>query len=374
MIPAKLPRICSGMDPDPAAASPTGGSAAAASPPTSSSSLIFLGTGCSGTLPDARCLIQPSVPPCAVCSTSLSLPPDRNPNYSQDCKIDLDPSEFSSCLKFDKSIRISSIVVMCNTSLLIDYCHDDGAHKYILIDVGKTFREQVLRWFVHYKVSSIDSIILTHEHADAILGLDDVWVALPSSQRNDSDQVPIFLTQFTMDSVAARFPNMVSQKLQVGDDFARPAEFDWRIIEGDVDKPFVASELEFLPLPVMHGEDYVCLGFLFGRKVRVAYLSDVSRIPQRTEHAISKSGAGQLDLLILETNRLHGEGDSRSCHLTLSQSLNAVKRICPKQALLIGMNHEFEHHRENQMLAGWSRREGIPVQLAHDGLRIFIDL
>ncbi|KAJ1294408.1 hypothetical protein BS78_01G144400 [Paspalum vaginatum] len=330
------------MDPDPATASPTGGSAAAASPPTSSSSLIFLGTGCSGALPDARCLIQPSSPPCAVCSTSLSLPPDRNPNYR------------------------------CNTSLLIDYCHDDGVHKYILIDTGKTFREQVLRWFVHYKVSSIDAIILTHEHADAVLGLDDVWVALPSSQRNDSIQVPIFLTQFTMDSVAARFPNMVSQKVQVGDDFARPAELDWTIIEGDVDKPFVASELEFLPLPVMHGEDYVCLGFLFGRKVRVAYLSDVSRIPHKTEHAISKSGAGQLDLLILETNRLHGAGDARSCHLTLSQSLDAVKRICPKQALLIGMNHEFEHHRETRC---WQDGlAGIPVQLAHDGLRIFINL
>lgn len=315
---------------------------------SSSSSLIFLGTGCSGALPDARCLIQPSEPPCTVCSTALSLPPDRNPNYR------------------------------CNTSLLVDYCHDDGTHRYILIDVGKTFREQVLRWFVHHEVPSIDSVILTHEHADAVLGLDDLWVALPSCQRNGSAKVPVFLTQFTMDSVAARFPNLVEQKLQGIDDFARPAQLHWTIIEGDVDKPFVASELEFWPLPVMHGEDYVCLGFLFGRKARVAYLSDVSRILPRTEHAISKSGTatgqGQLDLLILETNRLHGAGDGRSCHLTLSQSLDAVKRIRPKRALLIGMNHEFEHHRENQLLARWSCRERIPVQLAHDGLRVFIDL
>ncbi|PAN45970.1 hypothetical protein PAHAL_9G154700 [Panicum hallii] len=270
------------MDPDPAPTSPAGGAAAGASPPPSS--LIFLGTGCSGALPDARCLIQPSAPPCAVCSTALSLPPDRNPNYR------------------------------CNTSLLIDYCHGNGTHKYILVDVGKTFREQVLRWFVHHKVPSVDSIILTHEHADAVLGLDDVWVALPCS-----DQVPIFLTQFTLDSVAARFPNLVKQNLQEGDDFTRPSQLNWMIIEGDVEKPFVASELEFLPLPVMHGEDYVCLGFIFGRKERVAYLSDVSRILPRTEHAISKSGAGQLDLLILETNRLHGAGDARSCHLTLTQ-------------------------------------------------------
>lgn len=169
--------------------------------------------------------------------------------------------------------------------------------------MGKTFREQVLRWFVHHEVPSIDSVILTHEHADAVLGLDDLWVALPSCQRNGSAKVPVFLTQFTMDSVAARFPNLVEQKLQGGDDFARPAQLDWTIIEGDVDKPFVASELQFWPLPVMHGEDYVCLGFLFGRKARVAYLSDVSRILPRTEHAISKSGTatgqGQLDLLIL---------------------------------------------------------------------------
>lgn len=39
-----------------------------------------------------------------------------------------------------------------------------------------------------------------------------------------------------------------------------------------------------LSAQVMHGEDYVCLGFLFGRKERVAYLSDVSRLLPRTEH------------------------------------------------------------------------------------------
>ncbi|XP_062184366.1 putative hydrolase C777.06c [Phragmites australis] len=327
------------MEPDPAT-TPTSGTAAAAS-----SSLIFLGTGCSGALPDTRCLIKPSTPPCAVCSTALSLPPDRNPNYR------------------------------LNTSLLIDYCHNDGTHKYTLIDVGKTFREQVLRWFVHHKVPSVDAIILTHDHADAILGLDDIWVVQPSNGENDADQIPIFLTQFTMDSIAARFPYLVERKQEDGDEDARGALLDWKIIEDDVNKPFTSSGLQFVPLPVMHGEGYICLGFLFGRRARVAYLSDVSRFLPSTEHAISKSGAGQIDLLILEANGLHGVGGHpRSTHLTLSQSLDAIKRICPKKALLIGMRHEFEHHRENQMLAEWSRREGIPVQLAHDGLRVLIDL
>ncbi|KAM0821480.1 hypothetical protein ACQ4PT_072179 [Festuca glaucescens] len=324
-----------------AAMAPDGDAVEAAAP---ASSLIFMGTGCSGALPDVRCLIQPSTPPCAVCSQARTLPPERNPNYR------------------------------CNTSLLIDYCDNDGTHKYILIDVGKTFREQVLRWFVHHKVPSVDSIILTHEHADAVLGLDDVWLVHPSNPKNEIDHLPVFLTQFTMDSVGARFPYLVKQKMEEGNEMARMSQLAWKIIECDVEKPFVSSGLEFVPLPVMHGEDYICLGFLFGRKARVAYLSDVSRILLRTEHAISKSGAGQLDLLILVTNRLHGVGHARSCHLTLTESLDAIKRICPKKALLIGMNHEFEHQRENHILAEWSGREGIPVQLAHDGLRIFIDL
>jgi hypothetical protein len=46
----------------------------------------------------------------------------------------------------------------CCTSLLIDYCQDEGAHKYIIIDVGKTFREQVLRWFVCHKIPCVDSV------------------------------------------------------------------------------------------------------------------------------------------------------------------------------------------------------------------------
>lgn len=327
------------VEPDPFDSSTKG----AAKPQSSLSSLIFLGTGCSGSLPDTRCLLKPSTPPCGVCSMGVSLPPERNPNYR------------------------------LNTSLLIDYCHDE-THKYILIDIGKTFREQVLRWFVHHKVPSVNSIILTHEHADAVLGLDEVWVVQPRNGRNDIEQIPIFLTQFTMDSIARRFPYLMEQKPEDGDEDAQAAKIDWKIIEDDVDKPFVASGLEFVPLPVMHGEGYICLGFLFGRRARVAYLSDVSRFLPKTENVISKSGAGQLDLLILEANALHGVGDSSSTHLTLSESLDAIKRIRPKQALLIGMRHFFEHERENQMLAEWSIREGIPTQLAHDGLRVFIDL
>ncbi|ONM02123.1 Metallo-hydrolase/oxidoreductase superfamily protein [Zea mays] len=259
----------------------------------------------------------------------------------------------------------------CNTSLLIDYCQDERAHKYIIIDVGKTFREQVLRWFVRHKIPCVDSILLTHEHADAILGLDDVRVVQPFSPTNDIDPTPIYLSQFAMDSICQKFPYLVKKKLKEGEEVRRVAQLEWKIIESDIQKPFTTSGLEFVPLPVIHGEDYICLGFLFGRKSKVAYISDVSRFPPSTEYAISKSGGGQLDLLILDC--LYRTG-SHNVHLCWDQTLDAVRRICPKRALLIGMTHEMDHHKDNQTLEEWSRREGIDVQLARDGLRVYIDL
>ncbi|KAH9747914.1 Lactamase B domain-containing protein [Citrus sinensis] len=184
------------------------------------SALIFLGTGCSSALPNTMCLLQPSDPPCQVCFPALSIPPNLNPNYR------------------------------CNTSLLIDHCEGDGKHSYILIDVGKTFREQILRWFTFHKIPRVDSIILTHEHADAVLGLDDIRAVQPYSATNDIDPTPIFLSQFAMESISTKFPYLVQKKLKEGQEVRRVAQLDWKIIEEDCDKPFVASGLKFVPLPI----------------------------------------------------------------------------------------------------------------------------
>lgn len=122
------------------------------------SALIFLGTGCSSSIPYTRCLIRPPNPPCHVCTQSLTLPPLRNPNYRS--------IFFTLSQSYHKNVANSDFIVLiielhrCNTSLLIDYCQNDATHKYILIDCGKTFRETVLRWFVFHHIPRIDSVSL----------------------------------------------------------------------------------------------------------------------------------------------------------------------------------------------------------------------
>lgn len=53
--------------------------------------------------------------------------------------------------------------------------------------------------------------------------------------------------------------------------------------------------------------------------------------------------------ILMVTSRLF------SIHLLL-QTLEALKRICPKQALLIGMTHNFDHLKDNEFLMEWSER------------------
>ncbi|KAH7545186.1 hypothetical protein FEM48_Zijuj01G0067000 [Ziziphus jujuba var. spinosa] len=290
------------------------------------SALIFLGTGCSSAIPNAMCLIQPSHPPCSVCSQALSIPPEQNPNYR------------------------------CNTSLLIDYCRSDGNHSYVLIDVGKTFREQVLRWFTRYNIPQVDSIVLTHEHADAVLGLDDIRAVQPYSATNSIDPTPIYVTEYAMQSLAVKFPYLVQKKMKEGQEVRRVAQLDWRIIEESYEKPFVASGIKFVPLP----------SFQKGEMDNWIFLSWIRFIRIVIFNTKVTALAG-----IMISNTKNG---SHNTHFCLPQTLDAVKRICPKQALLIGMTHEFDHHKDNKYLMEWSRREGIPVQLAHDGLRIPIHL
>lgn len=47
-----------------------------------------------------------------------------------------------------------------------------------------------------------------------------------------------------------KFPYLVQKKLKAGQEVRRVTQLDWQIIENDCTKPFVASGLEFIPLPV----------------------------------------------------------------------------------------------------------------------------
>ena len=148
------------------------------------------------------------------------------------------------------------------------------------------------------------------------------------------------------------------------------ASLDWKVLEGDRDsptKPFEAlPNFWITPLPVEHGIDCICLGFLFGRKEKVAYLSDISKMNENVKKILEENAP--LDLLIVDALF---KVKRHNTHFNLSDALELVRELKPKKALLTGLTHDFDHEEDNAELA---ELEGIDVQLAYDGQLVPLDL
>ena len=108
--------------------------------------LIFTGTGCSSGLPLVQCVLeQATVPPgCKACAVAI----DRgraNENWRG------------------------------NVGCLLQFVDRSGRLRNVQIDCGKTFREVVtMEVYRQFKVKWLDALLLTHDHMDAIGGLDEL--------------------------------------------------------------------------------------------------------------------------------------------------------------------------------------------------------
>ena len=83
-------------------------------------------------------------------------------------------SDGHSCCE-DAAKRPGSKNARRNVSLLVRFRPaDGGACTHLMVDAGKTMREGAIALLPGLGVSSIDALLLTHAHADAMLGLDDL--------------------------------------------------------------------------------------------------------------------------------------------------------------------------------------------------------
>jgi len=284
------------------------------------SRIVFLGTGTSEGVPRVSCLTNPDSS-CTVCPNAVK---PGSPNRRR------------------------------NTSLLIQREFSDCRTSNVVIDAGKFFYESAIQLFPKFAVRSINALVITHAHADAVGGFDDLrdWT------NNAQGSLPIYLRDVDLDVVERMFFYLVDRSKQTGG--GGVAKLSFNTIDS---KPFKADNLELIPLPVQHGKNWECFGYRFGD---VSYISDASAISEETAELVRGSEILVLDAL--RSARTHGT------HFTLEEAIDQVRRLGVKRTLLVDATHDIDHVPVNAELAKLKHAENLDIQYAYDGLTIEVEL
>lgn len=209
--------------------------------------------------------------------------------------------------------------------------------RNIVIDTGPEFRLQVLR----AGLKSLDAVLVTHEHTDHIVGLDDVrFFTLRGAT------LPLYATARTAAYVRSIFPYIFGSPVT-------PGTFRPSIKTHDIEGPFELFGETVVPVQVLHG-DLPIIGFRVGE---FAYVTDCSAMPDEAVERLK--GVNTLVLGALR-KRPH------PTHFTLQEAIEAANRVGPRRTLFTHLGHEIDHDATAAELP-----EGF--SLAWDGLTLETD-
>lgn len=207
--------------------------------------------------------------------------------------------------------------------------------KKILIDCGPDFRMQMLE----NDEDNLDAILLTHEHNDHVIGLDDLR---PLIFRNKKD-MQIFCHERVGNEIKKRFPYAFATEKYPG-----APSFEVFDIEGN----FPLFDAEVVPVEVMHYQIPI-FGFKFKN---LAYITDASFISDDEKEKLKN-----LDYLILNCIR---KEEKHPAHFILPQILELFEELKPQKMYLTHLSHHMGTAEKTEA--------ELPenMHLAYDGLEL----
>ncbi len=207
--------------------------------------------------------------------------------------------------------------------------------KKILIDCGPDFRQQMLV----NEENNVDAILLTHEHNDHVIGLDDVRPLIFRSGK----PMEIYCNTRVGTEIKNRFPYAFADIKYPG-----APSFEIKEIEGS----FQLFDAEVIPVEVLHYRIPI-YGFKFRN---VVYITDASLISETEKQKLKN-----LDVLILNCIR---KTDPHPAHFILEDILKLNSELAPKTLYLTHISHHFGLTVEEEPVLPAN------IKFAYDGLEL----
>lgn len=215
----------------------------------------------------------------------------------------------------------------------------------VLVDTAPDLREQM----IDARVSHMDGVLMTHDHADQLHGIDDLRALVLAMRK----RIDIYGDHLTMAAIKRRF----------GYVFERPEGSDYPPILNalEIPEPFRDFAIPGAggPVPVLafeqdHGR-VRSLGFRFGR---FAYSSDVSAL---SEEAFATLDG--LDCWVVDALRYA----HHPTHANVETALKWIARVKPKHAVLTNLHLDLDYETLKAQLPPG-------VEPAYDGMMLSVPL
>lgn len=195
----------------------------------------------------------------------------------------------------------------------------------ILIDTSPDLRAQLL----NNNISAIDFVIITHDHADHLHGIDDLR---PLTFGPPVKEIALYTNKETKEAITRRFayifPDEEKKKLpSLGGGIPR-----LRLEEIELFKDIIIGGEKFFFFTYPHGRSET-IGFIHEN---FAYVVDCMELPPMV---LNKLKSAQLDLLIIDCL----QRSDHTTHLTVERCFEYIKEICPQRAGLIHIGHDLSH-------------------------------